>query len=194
MGKAAMMGLAVALIATATACGSGGGGGGAVGIVNNSGNPSLVASFNGSGTAPAAEMVRLTGTPGGDQVNLRVDVGAPVGGDVRSFSFDLLLGDTGVLEYVDGSAAVGSGWSDPGSVTVQASQQGDRIVVGVARLGSGGAAFPGGEVIDLMLRVRASGASTLGFAASPSPTALDGNAQPVAGVQFDSQSATVQGS
>lgn len=192
MGTRTIFLMAVVALATTTACSSGGGGG-AVGIVNNSGNPSVVAAFNGSGTAPAAESVQLAGVAAGDQVNLSVDVGSPVASEVRSFSFDLLIGDPAVIEYVAASATVGSGWSDPASVSVQVSQQGDRIIVGVARLGSGGAGFPGGTVVDLMLRVRTAGASTIGFAQNPAPTAMDGNSQPVASVQFDAQDAVIQG-
>ena len=192
MGKGMAVTAITVMIVALAGCG-GGSGGGAVGVVNPSGNPPIVAAFNPSGSVAGPEVVQLGGTAAGNQVNLSVDVGSPVSADVRSFSFDLLIGDPSVVSYVAGSATVGSGWTDPGNVTVQVSQQGDRIIIGVARLG-GGAGFPGGEVVDLMLELGTAGASTVGFAPSPAPVALDGSAQPVTSVQFDATSATVQGS
>ncbi len=186
--------LAVAL-AIAFGCGGGGGGG----------TPGVTGAFTASGTAGAPDVVRLrAGTADKDIVGIEVAIGgATTSGDLYAFAFDVVLGDPTVARYVAGSATLGSALTLAGGQTssVQVSQAGDRLIVGVTKLGGGaGNGVPAGEsaVLSFRLQVLKAGVSTLAFAGSSSPqnptsdpAALDHDLGVVPSVRFDAAAATV---
>ncbi len=168
----------------------------------------LVAQFAPSGTSPRAGHVILRGTHSGREVTLAVVLGGPTESqDLYSFAFDLLLGNPRVVRYVPGSAKLGSALVPSAGQTtqVQASQSGDRIVVGVTKVGGGegnGVASGEATVATLRLEVLTEGTSTIAFEGSPDnpfdpvsePTALDSTGAVVNTVVFDQAAATLSGS
>jgi hypothetical protein len=162
-------------------------------------NPSLSVSFTDSGTASAPDLVRLTGTPSRERVLVDVVLAGPTTSeDISSFAFDVEIGDTSVLAYGDVAAVAGpalftQGCLDP---TVLASQAGDRVVVGVTKLGCAGNGLPAGEqaIVSLSFRVLGAGTSTLSLTGSPSqdPAVFDSNAIKIDSIQFDPLSATIR--
>ena len=96
------------LATLATGCSSGGGADPAVLPAAHA------ASFAESGTTGAANVIRLSGSPAGDLVNVEVLIGGPTTSlDLYSFAFDLVLDDPGVAEYVSGSATSGAALTAP---------------------------------------------------------------------------------
>jgi hypothetical protein len=188
----------LAMVSLLPACGGGGGGGG-------NGGGGLTASFAGSGTASAANLVRLTGgAVAGTTVTINVVLAGPTtSSDIYSYAFDLALGDTTVAQYVTGSATAGPMFS-PGAgqgVSAVASQIGDRVVVGVTLTGGGAGSGDGvaaGEpiIVSLTFRVLKAGTSSLSFAGAPSPTpaALDSNGATIGSITFDGTAASISGS
>jgi hypothetical protein len=192
--------LLLMLAFSAAGCGSGGGGGDSGGGVIQP--PGLTASFLDSGTAAAANLVRTTGSSDGDLVVVGVIIGGPtISTDLYSFAFDLTLGDATVAEYVAGSASVGTALTASGSQTlhVLATQQGNRVTVGVTKLGggSGNGLTQSGEfaVVELTFRLLQPGTTTLTIEGSPGadPSALDSTGGIIASVSFDAASATLIG-
>lgn len=185
----------LAVHATGIGCGGGDGGGGVIAP------PGIVASFTPSPTPAGPDLVRLaSGDASGDVVVVSVAIGGPTGSqDISSFSFDLLLGDPTVANYLEdpgltaGDALVPTAGQ---TVTALASQTGDRVIVGVSKLpavpGNGVAA---GEsvVVRIPLRLLKRGSTTLRIATSPAPAAEDSSGGPT-GVQFDFAPATLTGS
>jgi len=173
-------------------CGGGGGGGSVV-------PPSLTVTFSDSGTASAPDRVRLIGTPSGERVLVDVVLAGPTtSDDISSFAFDVEIGDTTVLAYGDVAAVAGPALFTPGCIdpTVLAGQSGDRVVVGVAKLGCAGNGLPAGEeaIVTLSFRVLKEGTSTLSLEGSPTqdPTAFDSNTNEIGSIQFDGLSATIR--
>lgn len=188
--KAALL-LALA-VAGASCGGSGSGGGGGGGPA---GPPT--AAFAGSGTAAAADRVRLTGTANGDLVTLRVDLGGPTTStDLFGFAFDLVLSNPSMIAVV--SATEGDALTPATSVDVQIATQANRLIVGVSKLASatGGNGVGAGEstVVEIVLRATRAGTTTIAVDDPPgdSPAALDSNGQVVPSVQFDLAAATLQ--
>ena len=181
-------------------CGGGDGGGSVV-------NPSLTVTFTDSGTASVPDLVRLAGTPSGEQVTVEVALAGPTtSNDIYAFAFDLVIGDTSVLAYVLGSAQMGSALSTAGCLgeSVLADQSGDRVVVGVSKLGGcSGNGVPADEraIVRITFRVLRAGSSTLSLAGSPQalraatsePTAFDSSLDRIDSIQFDVASATIRG-
>jgi hypothetical protein len=175
----------------ATGCGGDGGGGGTI-------PPGLSGTFTASGTSASANQVRLrSGTPSGDLVSIEVAIGGPSVGGLYAFAFDLVLSDPAVVE-VQGITVPSSG----GALTAAAGQTlhaeaakaGDRIVVGVTKLGGGaGNAVSAAEAVvaTLVLRVLQAGTTTVTFAGSsrpgdpPGPVALDESGGVIAAVVYD---------
>jgi hypothetical protein len=177
--------------------GCGGGGDGDGGMMP----APIVAGFGTSGTASAPDLVRLTGSPSGDTVVVRVVVGGPTtSSDLYSFAFDLVLGDTSVATYVAGSATFGTALTLSGGQTssVQATLQGNRVVIGVSKLGGGsGNAVPTEQtVVSLTFRVLKAGSTTLTFEGAPpsgSPACLDSSGAVIPSIVFDAAPATLSG-
>jgi len=194
--RIAAWGVAIVLDLTcAIACGGGGGGGKSF---------TIVAMFQESGTAPAPDLVRLAGTTAGDLVVLDVNIGGPTSNDdLFAFAFDIALDDESVVELVQGSAVAGSALKPGGmeQLEVLAAQNGNRITVGVTKLGPtpSGNGIPTGEqtVVTLQLRLLRKGASShlrlVGSYAMP-PAAIDSTGEIIPSVQFDAQPALVAGS
>jgi len=187
--------LLVGLVVTASGCGSGGGS-------TDDGNP-VTASFTPSGTAASPDLVRLIGNASSDLVTLQVVIsGQTESDDLYAFAFDLVLSNADVAGYVDGSAEFGTALTleaGQGPVAL-ASQSGNRVTVGVSKLGggSGNAVGPGEEtIVTLLFRVTAKAITTIVFDGSPpaeDPAALESDESPAPGVQFDGASALIRGS
>lgn len=191
--------LAALLAVAAPACGGGGGGGG--GVVQ----PGLTPSFGASGTAASADGVRLVGgSVSGDEITLHVRVGGPsTSQDLYSFVFDLVLGDTTVASFVPNSETFGTALTlgaGQGSF-VEATQQGNRVVVGVTKTSGGpGNGIAAGEptVVSVRFRLLRAGTCAISFAGSPGPgnptgdpAALDSTGAVVPSVSFDGAAATL---
>ncbi len=173
-----------------------GGGGGPAGVTGT---------FTGSGTAEAANLVRLrAGTADKDIVGVEAVIGgATTSSDLYAFAFDIVLGDSNVARYVQGSATFGSALTLAGGQTssAQVSQVANHLIIGVSKLGGGaGNGVPAGEsvVLGFKLQVLKAGVTTLAFAGSSSPqnptsgpAALDHDLSVVSSVRFDAPAATV---
>lgn len=185
--------VALALVALSGAsCGGGGGDGAVV-------NPGLTVSFTDSGTPSAPDLVRLVGAPTGQRVAIQVVLAGPTtSDDISSFAFDVEIGDATILAFGDVQAEAGPALATPGCLdpTVLAGQSGNRVVVGVAKLGCAGNGLPAGEqsIVTLSFRVLKAGTSTLTIEGSPTtePTAFDSDTTKIDSIQFDALSATVR--
>lgn len=184
---------ASALVLT-LACGGGGGGGGTL-------PPAVAASFTGSGTAAAANGVRLRAqAPSGDMLVLEVAIGGiTTSTDLYSFAFDIVLSDPTVATFVAGSDEFGNALTLVGQQQgdAQATLQGNRLVVGVSKVGGGGGnQVPAGEsvVVRLTFRVLKAGTTNIGFSSSVrAPEALDSTGTTIPSVQFDTVAAVISG-
>ena len=191
-----LVSIAAMVVAPLALPGCGGGGGGDGGMMP----APIVASFSGSGTASAPDVVRLTGSPSGNTVVVRVVVGGPTtSSDLYSFAFDLVLGDASVATYVAGSAAFGTALTLSGGQTsaVEATLQGNRVVVGVTKLGggSGNAVATEQTVVSLTFRLLKAGSTTLTIEGAPggSPACLDSAGVAIPSIVFDAAPATLSG-
>ena len=179
-----------------------GGGGGSTPIV-----PGLVAQFAPSGATTAPNRVRIvSGGITGDQVTLNIVVGGPTtSADLYSFAFDLLLSDTTVATYVNGSARAGEALASTGvPAEVQVTQNGNRVIVGITRLGApAGVRVEGQEEVLLSLRFRVleRDVTSITFAGSSinpqdpnnDPVALDSSGQRVTSIVFDPAAVQLSG-
>lgn len=191
--------VALALLAlSGTSCGGGGGDGSVV-------NPGPTVNFTGSGTPSTQDLVRLVGTSSGGRVAIQVVLAGPTtSDDISSFAFDVAIGDPSVLAFGDVPAEAGPALATPGCLdpTVLAGQSGDRVVVGVAKLGCAGNGIPAGEeaIVTLNFQVLKAGTSTLALEGSPAtpgspagePTAFDSDTTKIDSIQFDALAATVR--
>jgi hypothetical protein len=173
---------------------------------NNSGTNTvdpIQAAIHPNGTQSTPDLVRLTGTAAGDEAVISVVIGgATTSDDLYAFAFDLLIGNTGVLTYVNGSAVFGNALTLEAGENgeVLAVQNGDRVTVGVSKLGSAsGNAVPAGEATVVSLRFRVlrrdqvSTVAITGFAPND-PTALDSTGTAIDSIIFDAASIGVSGS
>jgi len=189
---------AVLLLLATLATGCSSGGGASLGVLP----ADLSASFSDSGTGGAPDLIRISGSPTDDLVNIEVSIGGPTtSADFYSFAFDLILGDSTVAEYVAGSATAGTALTTDGGQALQvlATRQGDRITIGVTKLGGGtGNGITGtGEsaVVGLTFRVLRAGTTSLTIEGSPGtdPAALDSSGDEIDSVTFDTVAATLLG-
>jgi hypothetical protein len=128
-------------------------------------------------------------------------MGPTTSNDLYSFAFDLVLSDSGVAQYINGSASFGSALNlDVGQqAEALASQNGNRVTVGVSKLGAGSGNGVGNSeetVVGLRLRVLKRGMTTITIEGSPpnDAAALDSTGAIVNSVQFDSAAAAISGS
>ena len=194
-----LAGLGLVLLLTARC--SGGGDGGTIPL-------DLDASFTPSGTPATPDGVRLIAGPAvDDHIEIAVVLGGPTeSSDIYSFVFDLVLGDASVAEYVAGSAELGDALVLEGGqgALVQASQNGDRVVVGVSKSGGGagngvGPAEP--AVVRLTFRVLQAGVASITLAGSPAnpqdpsddPVAFDSGGAVIPSIAFDTAPAQLAG-
>jgi len=178
-------------------------GGGDEGVV-----PGLTATFTPSGTPSSQNLVRLTRvSSSGVLMILEASLGGPTtSSDLYSFAFDLVLSDPTVVQYVPGSVEAGTALTPTGgqSVAVEAAQSGDRVILGVTKLGGGagnGVGASGASVIRWTLKVLKIGTSTISFSGSVTPSnptgqpvALDSGGVPISSITFDESAATLSGS
>ncbi len=149
--------------------------------------------FAASGTAASANMVRLAGTASGDMVTVYTVLSGPTtSSDIYSFAFDLVLGDPDVARFESGTATFGTALTLSGGQTshVLASQSGDRITVGVTKVGGGsGNGITGSDkvILTLQFRMLTDGSTTLAIEGSPphNPAAIDSTGTEIPSVVFD---------
>jgi hypothetical protein len=163
----------------------------------------IEAVIHSNGTQRTPDLVRLTGTAAGDVAVVYVAIGGPTtSDDLYAFAFDLVIGDTSVLSYINGSATFGDaltlGAGEEGEVL--AVQNDDRVTVGVSKLGAtsgNGVAVDEATVVSLRFRVlrrdRTSTLTIAGFAPND-PAALDSTGTNVDSVTFDGASLGISGS
>ncbi len=162
----------------------------------------LTAGFRSSKTVAKTNLVRLSGTTEGDIVTVSVSIDGPTASaDLHSFAFDLVLGDPKVVRYKSGSATFGNALRvvKGQSPQVMAVQIGDRVTVGVTKLGGGpGNAITGSdtEIMTLQFQLKSKGSSTLAIdGSSPyEPAAIDSKGAEIAGVDFDTEPALLSAS
>jgi len=187
--------VAALLFLGAVGCSSSGDGGG--GIVATG----IGASFTASGTVSSPDGVRLIGIASDDMVTLEVVVsGQTTSADLYSFAFDLLLGDPTVVELIGGSVDFGTALTLSGGQTgeVLATLNGNRITVGVSKLGGGAGNEIGATeetIVSLTLRVIKQGTTSIEITGSPpnNPAALDSTGAAINSVTFDATAATIVG-
>lgn len=187
--------VAALLFLCAVGCSSSGGGGGVVVP------PGIGASFIASGTASSPDGVRVTGIASGDLVTLDVVIsGQTTSTDLYSFAFDLLLGDPTVVELIGGSVNFGTALTLSGGQTDEAlaTLNGDRITVGVSKLGGGAGNDIGATeetIVSMTLRVIKRGTTSIEITGSPpnNPAALDSTGAVINSVNFDAAAATIVG-
>ena len=151
--------------------------------------------------------MRLTGgAERQDLLTIEVSISGPTAsGDLYAFAFDLLLSDPEVAEYVPGSAACGDALVLIGGQTCEAlaAQTGDRVTVGVTKLGAGpGNGVTGQDVAIVLLdfRVLEPGTTDVTMTGSPpadDPAAIDSTPTPITGEDaplFDTAAARITGS
>lgn len=131
----------------------------------------ILASFTTSTTSGSANLVRLGGGAAiDDRVTIDVVIGPTASQDLFAFAFDLVLGDPAVAKLVMGSGTAGTALSGP-QIIVDAFQDGDRIIVGVTKLGGAGNGV-GSEaiIISLTFQVLRVGATPITIEGSPQNT------------------------
>ncbi len=164
----------------------------------------LIASFVGSGTSAAPNLVRLVGGSVNDEtLTVNIALGGPTTStDIYAFSFELVLGSSDSLEYVTGSIEPGTMLSGAGcaSVIAYADQNGSRVTVGVTKVGgcSGNGSTPTEATVgSLQFRVLVASSTTIaieGTTGDPgSPVALDSGGADITSVTFDAGNATILG-
>lgn len=186
--------LAVMTLALGTLASCGGGGGG-----DDSGPPPTPPTFTPSSTAPAANLVTITGSSTNNTtLELRVNITGPTTSqDIFGFAFNLLLSDPSVLSV--GTATAGDALSGTDSQkSAQATLSGSRIIVGVTKVNqSAGNGVPGSAVVvRIPLRKVKAGSTTIRFVGSSPSTnaadaaAVDSNEAKIASITFDAASGT----
>jgi len=171
----------------------------------SSGGPPLMtmieASFTPGGTAASADNVRLVGSAAGNRVIIDIVISGPTtSGDLYSFAFDLVLGDANIASYLGGSVIFGSALTIGATQQAQvlANQNGNRVAIGVTKLGGGSGNGIGGSaetIVTLAFEVLQRGMTTITIAGSPpnAPAALDSTGAIVNSVQFDPIAAVITG-
>lgn len=159
------------------------------------------ASFIPSATAASANNVRLVGSAAGNRVIIDVVISGPTtSSDLYSFAFDLVLGNANIARYVNGSATFGTALTIGATQQEQvlASQNGNRVTIGVTKLGGGSGNGIGGSeetIVTLTFEVLQREMTTLTIAGSlpNAPAALDSTGAVVDSVQFDTAAAVITG-
>lgn len=166
-------------------------------------NSTFSAQFTASATASAPHLIKLVqkSHSGGRVVIQAVIYGPDTNLDMFAFAFDVKIGDTTILKFVDGSAVAGDAlqaFAGQSITTVVGpdDQDSSHIVVGVSKLGGGagnGVAGASAVIVNLTFQVLKQGTSTLAIASTPTPSVLDSSdpPQPIAGLTFDTANGTV---
>jgi hypothetical protein len=164
-------------------------------------NSSFSSQFTASATPPALHLIKLVPktTSGGRVVVQAVIYGPDVALDMFSFAFDVKIGDSTVLKFVNGSAAAGDALQAFAGQQVEAivaPAMGDPsdIVVGVSKLGGGagnGVANASAVIVTLTFQVQKQGTSTLAIAAAPTPAVKDSAGATIGALTFDTATGSV---
>jgi hypothetical protein len=163
----------------------------------------IVAEFQPNATQSAPNLVRLTGSAAGDIVIINVVLGGQtISDDLYSFAFDLLISDSAVVRYINGSATFGGALTlDAGQQSqVLASQSGNRVTIGVSKLGGGtgnGVTTNEENIVSLRFRVlRRNEQAAISITGSPpnDPAALDSAGLVIDSIDFDGTTVGVVGS
>ena len=167
---------------------------------DDGGAAAAVAVFTASATAPLADGVRMEGTVvADDMVNIQIVLdGQTTSTDIYAFAFDILLSNSGVVQFIPGSALEGGvlETTPPQDVEVVVSQQGNRVIVGVTKTGGGAGNGFGMEertIVSMDFTV-SSGTTSLTFASTPAmkaPAALDSTTANIPSIIFDTVPATI---
>ncbi len=167
--------------------------------------PPLDAFFQASGTSATPNLVRLVGTDlGAGRVRLDVVIDGPtINTDLYGFAFDLVLGDSSVARGPS-SAVIGDALSTVGCQGSRAfaNSSGDRIVVGVSKLGScPGNGVSAGEfvIVSVTVLVLKTGLCSITLEGSPTspqypgndPSAIDSTGSRIDTIVFDPAAASV---
>jgi hypothetical protein len=122
--------------------------------------------------------------------------------DLYSFAFDLIIGNSAVVQYVNGSATFGEALTlDAGQQSqVLATQSGNRVTVGVSKLSGGagnGVTTDEEDIVSLSFRVlMRNELTTISITGSPpnDPAALDSAGEIIDSIDFDDTAVGVIGS
>jgi len=175
------------------------------GCSNSNNSPTLVGQFTTSTTAPALHLVKLVpGSASGARVVVQAVIYGPdTSLDMFAFAFDVKISDPTVLAYVANSAMAGDALVATAGQTISVIAGPDgsdptHIVVGVSKLGGppgNGVANASAVIVTMAFDVLKEGTSSLGIAATPTPSLLDSAQppQPIAGITFDAATGTVTG-
>ena len=160
----------------------------------------FTAGFIASGTLPEIGRVRIEKSFSTDRrVDLRVVIDGPdTSLDLYAFAFDLVLSNPAVAKFVEGSASAGDALQAFAGqdVSVIATQNGSRVVVGVTKNGGppgNGVASAKATVVNLSFDILSAGTCALAFSGSPGnpqnpvldPTALNPADAEILEVRFD---------
>jgi hypothetical protein len=163
----------------------------------------ITAEFRPNSTQVAPDLVRLTGSAAGDTVIINVMLGGETtSDDLYSFAFDLIIGNSAVMRYINGSATFGEALTiDAGQQSqVLATQSGNRVTIGVSKLGGGagnGVTTNEESIVSLGFRVlRRNELTTISITGSPpnDPAALDSTGQIIGSIDFDDTAVGIIGS
>lgn len=152
-----------------------------------------------SGTPAEPNQIRLAaGGSSPDALTVLVTIVGPTSADdLSAISFDLLLSDPTVADYVDGSATVGTAL-DPdgaGGVSVDVVHVEQRVSVTVRRAAGTGTGVTAGRATVLALRYRVGpgGTTAVQFAPDPAPRALDPVGENIASIAYDMAPSAIVG-
>ncbi len=182
--------LIVACLPLLLYCGGGGGGGG--NILPQVKTPT----FKASGTASAPDLVTLSfgGTAPGSLIQTDVKLGGPTtSSSIYSFSFYLVLSNPSIVREV--TAVAGNALTGDQSPP-QVSLQGDRVVVGVTKLGpipGNGVGTDGATIAGLIFKLEPTSPGTTTLTFDPTNAIVqDPQGVTIGTIKFDSASAEIE--
>jgi hypothetical protein len=142
---------------------------------NNSGGGTapVTAAFTTNDASTAGDLVRFSSAScANDLCTVEVSIGATTASNYYAFAFDIVISNTSIARFVAGSDITGTFLT--GSADSQASQNGDRVVIGVSKTGAIAGNGTGAEavVMELTFQMTGTGDATLTFDGSPANPAL----------------------
>jgi len=151
--------------------------------------PTKVPEFTASGTAGAKDLVTLafSGTSPGSLIQLDVKLGGPsTATDIHAFSFNIVLSDPSLVRTI----TVVEGDALAGDQAVIATLTGDKVVIGVSKLGvtGNGIGAGGARILGLVFKMDPTKPGTTNLTFSDQKV-QDPTGAYIATVNFDSASA-----
>jgi hypothetical protein len=137
------------------------------------GTAPVTATFATNDASTAGNLVRFMPTTCvNDLCTVEVSIGTTSASNYYAFAFDIVISNSSIARFVAGSDLTGTFLT--GSADSQASQNGDRVVVGVSKTGSIAGNGTGTEavVLSLTFQMTGTGDATLTFDGSPNNPAL----------------------